>query len=684
MNKVLFWLPAVLSYLTPETVAILCSVSTKVKKICVLAQVGETSVASAEEQRDITDFVCSFAMGTAKKKAMQELASFFSSCELPLYARGDIISEFKDALCSLYNRSILPPGTNVGTQDTTRTIERLTQARLSRFHNTGGAAQQYVTLDALLHPQATRNGSTIGVHIKEGFDVELIAKRYLLHSQLSDVMQRGKEQYIFLSSNLPPLVKLYFRLSSQHCHCLRIELCVEHCHERMLSPAWVSHTVETGATGLRACCIVMDGRVFLYVLVTTLEGVVVSGDFGYRNLWSRRYTPPEKHLCRGLVPLAVFDTGSSSIVRQLQPPTLSTPEIEALSNLVAMSAKVVDNVPRRTVKTMPSFTTSTAQSRKRYFSGTRRKAKVVGGGQGETANTLLITCLQRVIVWMGHVLHHLNCSVPNNDYIKRLLLETSQCSSHAQCQELLHNWNSFDNEPTDPPPLAAIICCMLSRTCLIVRPITAASGRLETAGAIFNETIFLLFSEYMVRPYLQFQILTKLVFLSLGGIRGIQSVHVDQSVVTAQCGDGACFKAVLSGAVPGVCMQKTCTTSVPDFGDVLGLEAVCALFSNGRLAESLGVSNHSCKFLTDYISSRGVFKGINRSTIVGTNSTLNSITVEDPARHITTSGAFALTDACTGTSANVLLGLPVPCGTSFFTTCYNTEDFSSDANQNVT
>ena len=682
MNKLAFWLPPVLLYLNPETVATLCSVSTTFKKICVWTQVSGTRIASAEEQRDITDFVCSFAMGTAKKTAMQELATFFSSCELPLEARADIISELKDALCSLYNRSILPPGTNVGTQDTTRTIERLTQARLSRFHNTGGAAQQYATLDALLHPQATRNGSTIGVHIKEGFDAELVANRYLLHSQLSDVMQRGKEQYIFVTSNLPQLVKMYFRLSTEHCHCLRIELCVKRCHERMLSPAQVSRTVETGAAGLRACSVVIDGHVFMYVLVTTLEAVVVSGAFGYRSLWSRRYTPPDKHLCCGLIPVSVFDTGSSSIVRQLQPPALSASEIEAMSNVVAMSAELVDHIPRRTVKTMKPFSTSSSQSRKRYFSGTRRKAKVVGGGhEGETTDDeLLITCVQRVITWMGHVLHHLNCSVPNNDYIKRLLLETSQCTSY----KLLQNWKTYNIEPTDPPSLAAIVCCMLSRTCLIVRPITAASGRLETASAIFNETIFLLFSEYMVRPYLQFQILTKLVLVSLGGIRGIERVSVDQSVVTAQCSDSACFKVVLSG-VPGVCVRKTCTTSVPDFGDVLGLEAVCALFSNGRLAESLGVSNHSCKFLTDYISSRGVFKGINRSTIVGTNSTLNAITVEDPARHITTSGAFALTDACTGTSANVLLGLPVPCGTSFFTTCYNTEDFSStsNANQNV-
>ena len=108
-------------------------------------------------------------------------------------------------MCSFYNRSILPLGTNVGTQGTIRTIERLTEAWLNRFHHTGGAAKQYVTLDYLLHPRATRNGSTIGVHIKEGFDAELVAKHYLLHSQLSDVLQRGKEQYIFVSSNLPRL-----------------------------------------------------------------------------------------------------------------------------------------------------------------------------------------------------------------------------------------------------------------------------------------------------------------------------------------------------------------------------------------------------------------------------------------------------------------------------------------------
>lgn len=58
-------------------------------------------------------------------------------------------------LTRLYHRAVLPPKTNIGTLDTTRVIERLTQARLSKFHSTGVAALQQASsnLDTLLHPQ---------------------------------------------------------------------------------------------------------------------------------------------------------------------------------------------------------------------------------------------------------------------------------------------------------------------------------------------------------------------------------------------------------------------------------------------------------------------------------------------------------------------------------------------------
>ena len=53
---------------------------------------------------------------------------------------------WKENLCGfltqLYSRAILPPKTNIGTLDTTRVIERLTQARLSRFHSTSASLKQ--------------------------------------------------------------------------------------------------------------------------------------------------------------------------------------------------------------------------------------------------------------------------------------------------------------------------------------------------------------------------------------------------------------------------------------------------------------------------------------------------------------------------------------------------------------
>lgn len=58
----------------------------------------------------------------------------------------------------LYHKALLAPKTNIGTLDTTRVIERLTQARLSRFHSTGAASfHQATNLENLLHPLSEQN-----------------------------------------------------------------------------------------------------------------------------------------------------------------------------------------------------------------------------------------------------------------------------------------------------------------------------------------------------------------------------------------------------------------------------------------------------------------------------------------------------------------------------------------------
>lgn len=60
-------------------------------------------------------------------------------------ASASDLDELTAYLGRLYHRAVLPPKTNIGMLDTTRVIERLTQARLSRFHTTGAASMQQAT-----------------------------------------------------------------------------------------------------------------------------------------------------------------------------------------------------------------------------------------------------------------------------------------------------------------------------------------------------------------------------------------------------------------------------------------------------------------------------------------------------------------------------------------------------------
>ena len=59
---------------------------------------------------------------------------------------------------------------------------------------------------------------------------------------------------------------------------------------------------------------------------------------------------------------------------------------------------------------------------------------------------------------------------------------------------------------------------------------------------------------------------------------------------------------------PGLALQRDrcLTTSIPEMLAAFGLEAVCWIFSNGSLAESLGVNNASCRLLVDHMASRGI------------------------------------------------------------------------------
>lgn len=78
----------------------------------------------------------------------------------------DTLESLTAHLEHLYVRSVITPMTNIGTLDTTRVMERMTQAKLSRFHTTGAASvQQASSLENLLHPQQSMRNAQMLIYL---------------------------------------------------------------------------------------------------------------------------------------------------------------------------------------------------------------------------------------------------------------------------------------------------------------------------------------------------------------------------------------------------------------------------------------------------------------------------------------------------------------------------------------
>jgi hypothetical protein len=94
------------------------------------------------------------------------------------------------------------------------------------------------------------------------------------------------------------------------------------------------------------------------------------------------------------------------------------------------------------------------------------------------------------------------------------------------------------------------------------------------------------------------------------------------------------------------------------------------------LARSLGVNNASCKLLVDQLSSRGVWRGVNRTSIIVGAAVLASVTVEDPiaypftekpkdnTKHVRHAAFMGQRDNLSGSSASVLTGGPITFATN--------------------
>jgi hypothetical protein len=188
---------------------------------------------------------------------------------------------------------------------------------------------------------------------------------------------------------------------------------------------------------------------------------------------------------------------------------------------------------------------------------------------------------------------------------------------------------------------------LLSHTARVVQQLPAHSSRNETLSWLYTSVMWHLLGSEMVHNYIGHLLMPQLVNTHISGIHGISQVIVHRDGSTGEwymSTSGSNFSALYALPGPGqkrlyIHRGRCQSTNIQEVHACLGLEAVCWLFSNGTLARSLGVNGAACRLLVDHMASRGLWRGVNRTSILSGSGTLNNITVEDPT-HRPTVGIF--------------------------------------------
>ena len=171
-------------------------------------------------------------------------------------------------------------------------------------------------------------------------------------------------------------------------------------------------------------------------------------------------------------------------------------------------------------------------------------------------------------------------------------------------------------------------------------------------------------------------LLPQVLAVPVGGIPRVTSMSLHHEAGPNEwyvCTEGSNFLGLYTAWNGLAIDRRRCfTTNVMEILACLGLEAVCSVFSNGDLARSLGVNNASCKLLVDHLSSRGTWRGVNRTSIIVGAAVLASVTVEDPIKHMRHAAFLGMCDGLAGSSANVLTGGPITFGTNGMTLLLDT------------
>lgn len=170
--------------------------------------------------------------------------------------------------------------------------------------------------------------------------------------------------------------------------------------------------------------------------------------------------------------------------------------------------------------------------------------------------------------------------------------------------------------------------CSVCRSSPTMHP---KKSRNETLGWLYTSAAWHVLGTELAHCYVNHLLGPQVLGTRIGGIVGVSDVIVHRE---ASGGEwyvstfGSNFLALYDLPLAGrrrLCInRRRCqSTNLQEVLACLGLEAVCWLFSNGSLARSLGVNGAACRLLVDHMASRGLWRGVNRTSILSGSGTLN-------------------------------------------------------------
>lgn len=578
-----------------------------------------------------------------------------------------------DNIISCIQQCLLAPQTNIGTLDTTRVIERLTQARLSRFHSTGSAfVYQSGNIENLLSPSASRENQNLVLF----FDRSVVdTKDYWAIIDQSRGRIRCRMFYEFVLWATQPTVLLQVNSSvelpipvhsalSEFCDTdnvsgLMWEVNVETLVETKTTPARLqailNEKLASEFNGLLCLCCLYEQTVRLYLLAPCLpschfEDVGPSPDLP--SLLLLRSSQVIWYSCINIL----YGT-SSSVSLDTKVPELSLKTQELVCAFLAdhpdprCDIEAMRCAMGRTKLNMDNVTSATSQRGRKK--GTRRLARIAATHHIELHEAIL-TRLQ----WLRDTLYRVSSMHQEH--------RNTNLSFWLDLCDRVFDPSFGQSGSYDYPPE---IHWLLAVTVAVVYDIQPRNARQENLEVLYNAIVWYVCRGQMSDLYLKLYLRRKLSQIQIMGVTGVHHVEMclegDEWFLQCKGGklDDIMTGAFLCEPVLPIDRNRCTTTDHTEIHRLFGIEAVVGLFQNGTLAQSLGVCEASCNLLVDHIAHRGTWRGISRTSITHPGRTMDNTTIEDPTKHIRNSSFVGCTDTATTTSSSLLVGNAPACGT---------------------